>query len=128
MIQKKKKQQTTALYAFHIGSERFTRFWQRYFFFSSRRRHTRWPRDWSSDVCSSDLPALLSTVRSSVHRARSRWQAYGAPHRAAVRGIATRSSGRDHRRERVADGSGPRPPQHASHRADPQKVTGEPKP
>src|SRR5690625_1996150 len=26
-----------------------------YFFFSSRRRHTRWPRDWSSDVCSSDL-------------------------------------------------------------------------
>src|SRR5690625_7005055 len=27
----------------------------RLFFFSSRRRHTRWPRDWSSDVCSSDL-------------------------------------------------------------------------
>src|SRR5690625_3371187 len=25
------------------------------FFFSSRRRHTRWPRHWSSDVCSSDL-------------------------------------------------------------------------
>src|SRR5207253_6331835 len=24
-------------------------------YFSSRRRHTRWPRDWSSDVCSSDL-------------------------------------------------------------------------
>src|SRR5437660_7242381 len=23
--------------------------------FSSRRRHTSWPRDWSSDVCSSDL-------------------------------------------------------------------------
>src|SRR5690625_6921905 len=22
-----------------------------FFFFSSRRRHTRWPRDWSSDVC-----------------------------------------------------------------------------
>src|SRR5437868_9204559 len=29
------------------------------FFFSSRRRHTRWPRDWSSDVCSSDLGVLL---------------------------------------------------------------------
>src|SRR5438309_7331481 len=32
------------------------------FFFSSRRRHTRWNCDWSSDVCSSDLkrvePAL----------------------------------------------------------------------
>src|SRR2546421_8525329 len=26
-----------------------------YFFFSSRRRHTRSDRDWSSDVCSSDL-------------------------------------------------------------------------
>src|SRR5690348_18308025 len=27
-----------------------------FFFFSSRRRHTRWTGDWSSDVCSSDLP------------------------------------------------------------------------
>src|SRR5690606_40110323 len=27
------------------------------FFFSSRRRHTRFSRDWSSDVCSSDLYA-----------------------------------------------------------------------
>src|SRR5690625_7424074 len=30
-----------------------------YFFFSSRRRHTRWPRDWSSDVCSSDLASTV---------------------------------------------------------------------
>src|SRR5256884_968776 len=28
-----------------------------FFFFSSRRRHTRCSRDWSSDVCSSDLPS-----------------------------------------------------------------------
>src|SRR2546429_6190603 len=28
-------------------------------FFSSRRRHTRCSRDWSSDVCSSDLPPAL---------------------------------------------------------------------
>src|SRR2546429_5585310 len=28
------------------------------FFFSSRRRHTRCSRDWSSDVCSSDLDSL----------------------------------------------------------------------
>src|SRR6267143_4465676 len=28
---------------------------QCFFFFSSRRRHTRWNWDWSSDVCSSDL-------------------------------------------------------------------------
>src|SRR5207253_5784713 len=30
-----------------------------FFFFSSRRRHTRWPRDWSSDVCSSDLMNIV---------------------------------------------------------------------
>src|SRR6266702_4331946 len=30
-----------------------------YFFFTSRRRHTRWPRDWSSNVCSSDLVVAL---------------------------------------------------------------------
>src|SRR3712207_8257993 len=30
-----------------------------FFFFSSRRRHTRYWRDWSSDVCSSDLGADL---------------------------------------------------------------------
>src|SRR2546427_8694957 len=29
-----------------------------FFFFSSRRRHTRFDCDWSSDVCSSDLPCL----------------------------------------------------------------------
>src|SRR3712207_7126425 len=31
------------------------------FFFSSRRRHTRYWRDWSSDVCSSDLLAQVLT-------------------------------------------------------------------
>src|SRR5690606_40073658 len=30
------------------------------FFFSSRRRHTRFSRDWSSDVCSSDLGRVQS--------------------------------------------------------------------
>src|SRR3712207_6335449 len=30
------------------------------FFFSSRRRHTRYWRDWSSDVCSSDLQKVVS--------------------------------------------------------------------
>src|SRR5690606_40986971 len=35
-----------------------------FFFFSSRRRHTRFSRDWSSDVCSSDLawPRRRSTA------------------------------------------------------------------
>src|SRR2546422_3477765 len=34
-----------------------------FFFFSSRRRHTRCSRDWSSDVCSSDLHQHLPTIR-----------------------------------------------------------------
>src|SRR6266481_5421789 len=33
------------------------------FFFSSRRRHTRWNCDWSSDVCSSDLGVIAGTCR-----------------------------------------------------------------
>src|SRR6266568_6511441 len=32
------------------------------FFFSSRRRHTRWNCDWSSDVCSSDLPVEVGVA------------------------------------------------------------------
>src|SRR3989440_1187262 len=35
-----------------------------FFFFSSRRRHTRSDRDWSSDVCSSDLPHPFELTRS----------------------------------------------------------------
>src|SRR6266536_1111449 len=34
-----------------------------FFFFSSRRRHTRSTRDWSSDVCSSDLPQPVARAR-----------------------------------------------------------------
>src|SRR2546422_3796612 len=34
-----------------------------FFFFSSRRRHTRCSRDWSSDVCSSDLVALFGLLK-----------------------------------------------------------------
>src|SRR5690606_39716555 len=33
-----------------------------FFFFSSRRRHTRFSRDWSSDVCSSDLQIGTATA------------------------------------------------------------------
>src|SRR5947209_15827543 len=35
------------------------------FFFSSRRRHTRYWRDWSSDVCSSDLRCTRWRLRRS---------------------------------------------------------------
>src|SRR6266542_2556460 len=37
-----------------------------FFFFSSRRRHTRCYRDWSSDVCSSDLWFALNTSKRGV--------------------------------------------------------------
>src|SRR5690606_40655442 len=38
-------------------------------FFSSRRRHTRFSRDWSSDVCSSDLQRCGASVPDwMVHR------------------------------------------------------------
>src|SRR5438046_5345640 len=41
-----------------------------YFFFSSRRRHTRLVSDWSSDVCSSDLEfALLDYLHEVEHAA-----------------------------------------------------------
>src|SRR5206468_4747458 len=36
------------------------------FFFSSRRRHTRSDRDWSSDVCSSDLRTVLEEVLTNA--------------------------------------------------------------
>src|SRR5256886_17598068 len=36
------------------------------FFFSSRRRHTRFDCDWSSDVCSSDLASLETLRRSTL--------------------------------------------------------------
>src|SRR5437763_16635383 len=40
------------------------------FFFSSRRRHTRYIGDWSSDVCSSDLrPQARLTVNVTSNRA-----------------------------------------------------------
>src|SRR5688572_32101081 len=38
------------------------------FFFSSRRRHTRFDCDWSSDVCSSDLPFSLSMLPGATDR------------------------------------------------------------
>src|SRR2546421_1207642 len=56
------------------------------FFFSSRRRHTRSDRDWSSDVCSSDLHADIAADIDAV------------PARAARRGNDRRSA-----QERIAE-------------------------
>src|SRR5207253_4210588 len=44
-----------------------------FFFFSSRRRHTRWPRGWSSDVCSSDLAPPLAWRRGRTWPEKPGW-------------------------------------------------------
>src|SRR3989449_11460827 len=62
-------------------------FFDIFFFFSSRRRHTRCSRDWSSDVCSSDLVAELDryivgqeVAKKAVAIAvRNRWRRSQAP-------------------------------------------------
>src|SRR5207249_7842856 len=59
-----------------------------FFFFSSRRRHTRSKRDWSSDVCSSDLSA------SPRRRARPRHDARLARRRVPRRHDVLRSEER----------------------------------
>src|SRR3712207_5541723 len=43
----------------------------RFIFFSSRRRHTRYWRDWSSDVCSSDLDKLFFFVNAELENSTS---------------------------------------------------------
>src|SRR5690606_39719934 len=47
-----------------------------FFFFSSRRRHTRFSRDWSSDVCSSDLHVRRRSVYLCVVFWRLSYQIY----------------------------------------------------
>src|SRR5690606_6314732 len=44
-----------------------------FFFFSSRRRHTRFSRDWSSDVCSSDLPSTCFAEDEGATVNSGRW-------------------------------------------------------
>src|SRR5690606_40533857 len=39
-----------------------------FFFFSCRRRHTRFSRDWSSDVCSSDLGDSTAAIAPEIPR------------------------------------------------------------
>src|SRR3712207_1364705 len=77
-----------------------------FFFFSSRRRHTRYWRDWSSDVCSSDLilvanagitrDGLLLRMKDEDWDTviRVNLEAYFRLSRAAVKGMMKRRSGR----------------------------------
>src|SRR6202047_5694231 len=60
----------------------------RFFFFSSRRRHTRSYGDWSSDVCSSDLHAVRGGALQSQSLVRSRagaWTRRRRPERSEER-------------------------------------------
>src|SRR5439155_17166568 len=50
----------------------------------SRRRHTRWPRDWSSDVCSSDLLVLNDLVAWAYTTGRVYIKSDGTPWRPIV--------------------------------------------
>src|SRR3989442_6781730 len=52
-----------------------------FFFFSSRRRHTRCGRDWSSDVCSSDLwwlalIAIVVPIPAFIANSHYGWRGY----------------------------------------------------
>src|SRR5207253_8500609 len=76
---------------------------------SSRRRHTRWPRDWSSDVCSSDLGVEVAdgAGRPQSIRARlviaadgrnsvaARWLGLVRPHPLRRMALMTYASGAD---------------------------------
>src|SRR5262245_63515426 len=76
-----------------------------FFFFSSRRRHTRCLSDWSSDVCSSDLPAssrardwaaaLPPSCESAARESSTRPQGTGESPRRAPRQAWCRSRARD---------------------------------
>src|SRR5439155_24328540 len=71
------------------------------FFFSSRRRHTSWPRDWSSDVCSSDLFLRHSSRGPLVDRPRVLRRVGRLPHEA-----------HDHARRRTHEPATDDPPRH----------------
>src|SRR5579872_6815601 len=85
------------------------------FFFSSRRRHTRCGRDWSSDVCSSDLAG--TPVAQAAPRGPGRCAAAAVLRRAAIlgdcrrdgferqRGQAARAFGAGHPFRTVARGT-----------------------
>src|SRR5689334_24630227 len=74
-----------------------------FFFFSSRRRHTRWNCDWSSDVCSSDLrrvpepdrrrESLARLVRRRTRRARDSLRRSGSGTRLGPRAPCTAPRG-----------------------------------
>src|SRR3712207_8513027 len=78
------------------------------FFFSSRRRHTRYWRDWSSDVCSSDLPT--PSVRLLDFAASLRPDNRGPDHSRTKRPKDTTGAVARYRIKRRSPHIRPRPP------------------
>src|SRR5207249_5888396 len=82
------------------------------FFFSSRRRHTRSKRDWSSDVCSSDLIPERSRKAPHCRTGRGPWEPDDSGNRSRWCGTWDRTVwgagqiGRASCRERVWGGGG----------------------
>src|SRR5690349_24993001 len=73
-----------------------------FFFFSSRRRHTRSLRDWSSDVCSSDLSRNSSIYRQVVRSAARpastpRWPPGAVSSRTSIVGGRSRARSEERR-------------------------------
>src|SRR5215475_15519564 len=56
-----------------------------FFFFSSRRRHTRFSRDWSSDVCSSDLVGQPASAHPAAGTSTGGWRRWAASPRRSTR-------------------------------------------
>src|SRR2546430_3739788 len=75
-----------------------------FFFFSSRRRHTRFDCDWSSDVCSSDLDPqeLQQVMLNAVVNAGQAIEGTGRPGQIAIAGRST-----DHHVLVTVDDTGP---------------------
>src|SRR5947209_17154495 len=77
-----------------------------FFFFSSRRRHTSYCRDWSSDVCSSDLDRIVrhgrETARHGLRHSRLAARDDERPeqdHGAADEGVGAQGVLEEHERE-----------------------------
>src|SRR5688572_33090939 len=66
------------------------------FFFSSRRRHTRFDCDWSSDVCSSDLAIQGGSAQAAAaHRRLETWRERLLQDDEALTAFATEHPGTD---------------------------------
>src|SRR5713226_7879260 len=70
-----------------------SRFWRQSVRFSSRRLHTRWTGDWSSDVCSSDLAIVSASAGEPSRRSAGRQK--GMRHSAPIARSEERRVGKE---------------------------------